>query len=123
MLLTWSGSWVPPTLLKLLSLSVSTFDIMMQEFCRESQGRSKSVTHYVVRLEGKLNKLQIKLTIRVSEEETTGYIWDCLFYGLRELLQRSTHAKFDNSLNDYMALMWVPRKAEGEHEEEKHNTS
>ena len=32
-------------------------------------------------------------------------------------------ANFDNPLNDYMALMRATRKAEGEHEQEKHNTS
>ena len=33
------------------------------------------------------------------------------------------HAKFDNPLNDYMALMRVARTAEGEHEQVKHNIS
>ena len=46
-----------------------------------------------------------------------------IFYGLRKPLQEAIHAKFDNPLNDFMALMRVARKAEGEHEQEKHNTS
>ena len=33
------------------------------------------------------------------------------------------HAKFDNPLNDNMALMRAARKAEGQHEQEKHTTS
>ena len=33
---------------------MSTFDVMMQGLYRESQRRSESVTHYVVRLEVKL---------------------------------------------------------------------
>ena len=28
------------------------------------------------------------------------------------------HAKFDNPMNDCMALMWAARKAEGKHEQE-----
>ena len=95
---------------------------MMQEFYRESERRSESIAHYVMILEGKLNKIQVKHPNRVSEEETAGYTWDHLFYGLREPLQEVIHAKFDNPLNDYMTLMWVARKAEGEHEQEKHNT-
>ena len=35
--------------------SVSIFDFMMHGFYRESQGRSESVAHYIVILEGKLN--------------------------------------------------------------------
>ena len=59
----------------------------------------------------------------VAEVETAGYIWDCLFCGLRKPLHEAIHAKSDNPLNDYMALMRAARKAEGEHEQEKHNTS
>ena len=64
--------------------SVSTFHIMMQGFYRESQGRSKPVVCYVGSLEGKLNEIQVKHPNRVSEAETTQYIRDHLFYGLRK---------------------------------------
>ena len=96
---------------------------MIQGFYRESQGRSKSITHYVMRLEGKLNKIWVKHPNQVSEVETAEYIWDCLFYGLRKPLQEAVHAKFDNPLNHYMALKRVGRKAKSEHEQEKHNSS
>ena len=71
-----------------------------------------------MRLEGKLNEIWVKHLNRVSEVETAGYIWDNLYYGLRKSLQEVIHATFDNPLNDFMALMWVARKAEGEHEQE-----
>ena len=65
--------------------------------------------------------MKIKLnTWIVSEMETAGYIQGCLSYGLSKPLWEAIHAKFDNHLNDYMALMQVARKAEGEHEQEKH---
>ena len=44
-------------------------------------------------------------------------------YGLRKPLWEVIHAKFDNPMNDYMVLMWVARKDEGEHEQEKNNNS
>ena len=96
---------------------------MLQGFYRKSQGRSESLAHYVTRLEGKLKEICIKHPNKVSEAETGGYIWDHLFYSLRKPLREAIHAKLDNPLNDYMALMRVARKAEGEHEQEKHNTS
>ena len=74
--------------------SVSTFDIMMQGFYRESQGRSESFAHHITRLEGKLNEIQVKQPNQASEAETTGYIWDCLFYGLRKPPWKTIHAKF-----------------------------
>ena len=33
------------------------------------------------------------------------------------------HAKFDNPLNDYMALMQVVRKTKGDHKQKMHNLS
>ena len=103
--------------------SESIFDAMMQGFYRENQGRSKSVVHYIARLEGKLNKIPVKHPNRVSEGETAGYIRDHLFYGLRKPLQEVIHAKFDNPMNDYMTLVQAARKAEGEHKYRKDNNS
>ena len=56
--------------------SVSTIDVMMQGFYRESWGRSKSIAHYIAILKGKLNEIGVKHLNRVSEEETAGYIRD-----------------------------------------------
>ena len=78
---------------------------MMQGFYRESQGRRKSIVHYVARLGGKLNEIQVKHLNRVSEVETARYIRDHLFFGLGKPLQEVIHAKFDNTMNDYMVLM------------------
>ena len=46
--------------------------------------------------------------------ETAGQIRDHLIYGLRNPLQEEIHAKFDNPINDLMALRQAARKAEGE---------
>ena len=67
---------------------VPTFDVMMQGFCRESQGSSESIAHYMAQLEGKLNEIHVKHMNRVYEVETAGYIRECLFYGLRNPSER-----------------------------------
>ena len=84
---------------------MSTFDVMMQGFYWESQERSESVAYYIAGLEGKLNEIQVKHLNRVSEADTSVYIRNHLFYGLRKPLLGMIHAKFYNPLNDYMALM------------------
>ena len=103
--------------------SMSTFDVTMQGFYRECQGRSESVAHYVARLKGKLNKIHVKHLNRAPEADTAGYIRDHLFYSLRNPLWEVICAKCDNPMNDYMVLMWAARKAKGEHIQEKHNHS
>ena len=102
---------------------MSTFDVTIQGFYRESQGRSESIACYTARLEGKLNAIWVKHLKRVSEAETAGYIRDHLFYGLRKPFWEAIHAKFDNPMNDYMVLLLADRKAEGKHEQGKHNNS
>ena len=82
--------------------SVSTSDVMMQGFYRDSLGRSESVAHYIARLEDKLYKIHVKHPNRASETETAGYIRDHLFYGLWIHLQEVIHAKFDKPMNNYM---------------------
>ena len=67
---------------------MSTLDVMMQGFYMESQGRNESIAHYIARLKGKLNEIQIKHQNRVSEVITAGYIRDQLFYGLRNPSER-----------------------------------
>ena len=69
--------------------SVSTFNVMMQGFQRESQGRSEYIAHYIVRLEGKQNEIEVKHPNRFSEVETGGYIRDHLSYGPRKPLQEA----------------------------------
>ena len=96
---------------------------MMQGFYRETQGRNESIAHYVTRLEGKLKDIHVKHLHCVSVKETAGYSRDHLFYVIRKHFWETMHAKFDNPMNDYMVLMHATWKAEGKHEQEKHNSS
>ena len=98
--------------------SVSTSDVMMLGFYRESQGRSKSVAHYTAR-----TKFKLSIWIESLRHKTAGFIRDHLFCGLRKPLWEVIHAKFHNPMDDYMVLMQAARKADGEHKQEKHNTS
>ena len=67
---------------------VSTFDVMMQGFYRESQERSKSVIHYVTRLEGKLNNIQVKHPNRISDAEPWGILGIICCMALENLSER-----------------------------------
>ena len=77
--------------------SVSTFDVMMWGFYTVPS-KSKFIAHYIARLEGKLNEVQVKHPNRVSKAETAQYIRDHLFYGLRKPLQEAIHAKSHNPM-------------------------
>ena len=52
--------------------SVSTFDVMIQGFCREYQGRSESIAWYVARLEGKLNESHVNIWIGSLRQKQLG---------------------------------------------------
>ena len=74
---------------------VSTFDVIMQGFYRESQGSGETIAHYIASLDCKLDEIHVKHLNRVSEAEAAGYIRDHLFYGLRKPIIEAIHAKFD----------------------------
>ena len=86
--------------------SMSTFDVMMQGFYRESWEKSESIAHYIVRLEGKPNKIWVKYLNRVSKVETTWYIRDCLFYGLGN----PSKMWFMPNLTTSWMITWFQRK-------------
>ena len=68
-------------------------------------------------------KFELSIWIESLRWKQLGISWDHLFYGLRKPLWEVVHAKFDNPMNNYMALMQAARKAEGKHKQEKHNNS
>ena len=67
---------------------MSTFDIMMQGFYSEFQGRSKTDAFYIARFEGKLNVIWIKHQNRVSEVESARYIQTICFMDFRKHIEK-----------------------------------
>ena len=47
--------------------SISTFNVLMQGFHHEQQGRVEAITHFVARLEGQLNSIHMKHPTQITK--------------------------------------------------------
>ena len=62
--------------------TVTSFDVLMQNFYKISQGNEK-VPSIATRLEGTLNQIQIKCPGRIADHEVPSHLKDWLFHGVK----------------------------------------
>ena len=68
--------------------TVASFDVLMQNFYKISQGNEK-VPSFVTRLEGTLNQIQIKCPGRIADHEVPSHLKDQLFHGVKKHVRDS----------------------------------
>ena len=74
-----------PHILQKLTIIFSTmasFDILMQNVYKVTQGNHEKVPSFAPRLEGTLNKIRLQCPRRMSELEVQQHLKDCLFHGV-----------------------------------------
>ena len=98
--------------------TVTSFDILMQNFYKISQGGNEKVPSFVTRLEGTLNQIRIKCPGRIADHEVPGHLEDLLFHGVKKHVRDSIRYLYSNTQTTYSKLVAV-RRAESETEETK----
>ena len=68
--------------------TVASFDVLMQNFYKISQGNEK-VPSFVTRIEGTLNQIQIKCPGRIADHEVPSHLKDWLFHGVKKHVRDS----------------------------------
>ena len=68
--------------------TVASFDVLMQNFYKISQGNEK-VPSFVTWLEGTLNQIQIKCPGRIADHEVPSHLKDWLFHGVKKHIRDS----------------------------------
>ena len=64
--------------------TVASFDVLMQNFCKVTQGNHKKVPSFATRLEGTLNQIWLKCSGRIADHEVACHLKDQLFYGVHK---------------------------------------
>ena len=59
-----------------------SFDILMQNFYKVTQGSHEKVPSFATRLEGTLNQIQLKCPGQIASHEVPWHLKDCLFHGV-----------------------------------------
>ena len=98
--------------------TVASFDVLMQNFYKISQGNEK-VPSFVTRLEGTLNQIRIKCPGRIANHEVPSHLKDRLFHGVKKHVRDSVRYLYSNPQTTYSELVVTARRAESKTEETK----
>ena len=61
--------------------TMESFDVLMQNICKVTQGNHKKVPSFVTRLEGTLNQIRLQCPGRMIDLEVQQHLKDHLFHG------------------------------------------
>ena len=98
--------------------TVASFDMLMQNFYKISQGNEK-VPSFATKLEGTLNQIQIKCPSRIANHEVPGHLKDRLFHRVKKHVRDSVRYLYSNPQTTYSKLVVTARRAESKMEETK----
>ena len=98
--------------------TVMSFDVLMQNFYKISQG-NKKVPSFATRLEGTLNQIRIKCPSRIVDHEVPHHLKDRLFHGFKKHVRDSVRYLYSNPQTTYSKLVVTARRAGSETEETK----
>ena len=64
--------------------TVESFDVLMQNFYKVTQGNHEKVPSFATRLEGTLNQIWLKCPKRIVDHEVACHLKDPLFHGVHK---------------------------------------
>ena len=98
---------------------VVSFDVLMQNFYKVTQGNHKKVPSFATRLEGTLNQIWLKCPGRIVDCKVACHLKDQLFHGVQKYIRDSVRYLHGNPETTYSQLMVAARKAESKTEDAK----
>ena len=99
--------------------TVASFDVLMHNFYKVTQGNHKKVPSFATRLEETLNQIQLKCPGRIADHKVACHLKDWLFYGVCKHIRDSMRYLHSNPKTTYSQLMVAARKAESKMEDAK----
>ena len=102
--------------LAVISGTVASFDILMQNFYRVTQGNHEKVPSFAMRLEGNLNQFRLQWPGRMTDLEVQQHLKDCLFHGVCKHIWDSIRYLYSTPGTSYLQLIVATWKAESENE-------
>ena len=99
--------------------TVTSFDVLMQNFYKIMQEGNKKVPSFMTKLEGTLNQIRIRCPWRIADCEVSWHLKEQLFHGVKKLVRDSIWYLYGNPQTTYSKLVVATRRAESEMEETK----
>ena len=98
---------------------IASFDVLMQNFYKVTQGNHEKVPSFTTRLEGTLNQIWLKCPGQIANCKGSWHLKDHLFHGVCKHIRDSIRYLYNNPETTYSQLMVVAHKAESKTEEAK----
>ena len=97
--------------------TVTSFNILMKNFYKVTQGNTEKVPSFVTWLEGTLNQIQLQCLRRMRDLEAQKNLKDHLFHGVHRHICNSVQYLHSTPATSYLQLMVAARKVESKNEE------
>ena len=91
---------------------VASFDVLMQNFYKVTQGNNERVPSFATRLEGTLNHIWLRCPWRIVDHEVACHLKDWLFHMVHKHIWDSIRYLHGNPKTMYSQLMVTARKAD-----------
>ena len=92
--------------------TAASFDVLMQNFYKVTQGNNEKVPSFTTMLEGTLNKIWLKCPGRIADCEVACHLKDQLFHRVCKHIRDSIRYLHGNPKTTYSKLMVTAREAE-----------
>ena len=92
--------------------TVMSFDVLMQNFYKITQGGNEKVPSFTTRLEGTLNQIRIKCPRRIADHEVSWHLKEQLFHGVKKHIGNSVRYLYSNPQTTYSKLVVTAGRAE-----------
>ena len=96
--------------------TMTSFDVLMHNLYKVTQGNHEEVPSFAARLEGTLNQIRLHCPGRMTDLKVQ-HLKDCLFHGVHKDIRDSIRYLYSNPRTSYFQLMVAACKAESENEE------
>ena len=91
----------------------------MQNFYKITQGSSKKVPSFAIRLDGTLNQIRLRCPGWITDHEVPWHLKEWLFHGVRKHVRDSIRYLYGNPRITYSKLVVAVQRADSETEETK----
>ena len=98
---------------------VASFDVLMQNLYKGTQGNHEKVPSFAMRLEGTLNQIRLKCPGWIVDHDVTWHLKEWLLHGVCKNIKDSIRYLHSNPKTTYFQLINAACKAEHEMEEAK----
>ena len=96
---------------------MASFDILIQNFYKVTQGNNEKVPSFATRQEGTLNQIHLQCSQRMTDLEAQQHLKDCLFHGVHKHIGNSVWDLYRTLGTLYLQLIVTTWKAESENEQ------